>query len=36
MALPADSLHLSTGEKEALVAFMLALTDTAGVARARY
>jgi len=37
--LPADSLHLSREEKGALVAFMKALTDTAGMtarpARAR-
>ncbi len=34
--LPADSLHLSPGEKEARLAFMRALTDTAGIARANY
>ena len=34
--LPADSLRLSTGEKEALLAFMRALTDTTGIARATY
>ena len=34
--LPADSLRLSTGEKEALLSFMRALTDTTGIARATY
>ncbi len=29
--LPADSLHLTTQEKEALIAFMLSLTDTTGL-----
>jgi cytochrome c peroxidase len=30
--LPSDSLHLSSREKSALVAFLRALTDTSGIA----
>ena len=34
--LPADSLHLSPGEKGALLAFMRALADTAGITGQSY